>query len=248
MTVFLFDATFEGLLTAVYEGYYGPRRPDRIETPDHRQEGLLDEVVWIETDAGKAGRVHQAIVTRLSEEIRQHVLCAWLSEDASAGTVIYAFLRHAFKAGPAAIGHESHPAVHPLLCLSRAVTRESHRLLGLTRFMKLESGIYYSRLEPDHNVLMLLASHFEERLGDQLWVIHDVRRSIAAFYDKAAWHIAEVPPAAGLKLHAEELRMQGFWQEYFRRIAIEARRKPALQRQMMPKKYWANLVERPLGQ
>lgn len=245
MIIFLYDGTFEGLLAAVYEGYYGPCRPDRIELPDNRQEALLDQVTWIETDVQKSTKVHDAIRGKLSRDILEHVLYAWMSEDASAGTAIYMFLRHAFKAGPACISHESHPAVNALLRLSRSVTRESHRLLGLARFMELENGIYYSRIEPDFNVLMLLASHFAQRLGDQVWVLHDSRRNQAAFYNQGSWHIAEVTAPAELVLHADEERMQSYWQEYFRRIAIQERKNPALQRQHMPKKYWGYLIERP---
>ena len=244
MTIYLYDNTFEGLLTAIYEGWYNPRKPDRIELPDHRQEGLLDETLWIETDTVKAGKVSEAILNRLSQEALEHVLYAWLSEDPGAGTVIYVFLRHAFKAGALCIGNEAHPAVNPLLRLSRSVTRESHRLLGLVRFMELENGIYYSRFEPYYNVLTILASHFVERLGDQAWVLHDSRRNIAAFYNKESWHMAEVPPPKDLQLHEDEKEMQACWQEYFRRIAIKERLNPKLQQQFMPKKYWRYLVEK----
>lgn len=244
MVIFLYDGTFEGLLTAIYEGWYNPRKPDRIELPDHRQEGLLDEAIWIETDSAKAEKVSGAISNKLSKEILEHVLYAWLSEDTAAGTVVYRFLRHAFKVGPACIGSEAHPEVNPLLRLSRSVTRESHRLLGLVRFMELDNGIYYSRFEPDFNVLMILASHFAQRLGEQVWVLHDSRRGIAAFYNKESWHIAEVSPPKDLQLHENEKEMQACWQEYFRRIAIKERFNPKLQRQMMPKKYWRYLVEK----
>lgn len=244
MIVFLYDGTFEGLMTAVYEGYYNPLKPDRIETPEHRQEGLLEQTLWIETDADKSAKVSDAIRSRLSKEILEQVLYAWLTEDPSAGTVIFVFLRHAFKVGPSCIAHEAHPAVNPLLRLYRAVIRESHRLLGLVRFMELENGLYYSRFEPDYNILMILASHFAERLGDQSWVLHDARRGLAAFYNKESWHIAEVPMPEDLRLHEEEQRMQAYWQEYFRRIAIQERINPNLQRQMMPKKYWKYLVEK----
>lgn len=244
MITFLYDATFEGLLTAIYEGYYSPLKPDRIELPDHRQEALMDQVIWIETDTVKSAKVNEAIVKKLSKEILEHILHAWLTEDPAAGTVVYTFIKHAFKAGPSCISHESHPAVNPLLRLSRAVTRESHRLLGLVRFMELESGIYYSRFEPDYNVLMILAAHFAERLGDQIWVLHDARRGLAAFYNKESWHITEVPMPDDLVLHADETLMQEYWQEYFRRIAIKERSNPNLQRQFMPKKYWKYLTEK----
>ncbi len=244
MIIFLYDGTFEGLLTAIHEGYYSPLKPDRIELPDHRQESLMDQVIWIETDMGKSAKVNDAILNKLSKDILEHILYTWLSEDASAGTVVYAFLRHAFKTGPACISHESHPAVNPLLRLSRAVTRESHRLLGLVRFMELDSGIFYSRFEPDYNILSILASHFASRLGDQIWVLHDARRGLAAFYNKETWHIADVPMPSELVLHADETQMQVYWQEYFHRIAIKERSNPNLQRQLMPKKYWKYLVEK----
>lgn len=244
MIIFLYDGTFEGLLTAIYEGYYSPLKPDRIEVPDHRQEALLDQITWIETDPIKSAKVSEAIVKKLSKEVFEHLLYAWMTEDPDAGTVVYRFTRHAFKAGPACIGHESHPLVNPLLKLSRAATRESHRLLGLIRFMALENGIYYSRFEPTANILMILASHFASRLGDQVWVLHDAKRGLAAFYNLETWHIAAVPMPGDLVLHGDEKQMQAYWQEYFRRIAIQERINPNLQRQMMPKKYWKYLTEK----
>jgi len=245
MITFLYDGTLEGLLTAVFESYYGPvKAPDRIEIPANRQGNLLEQTVWIETDPGKAGRVWDGIRIRLSEEVMETLLCAWRSEAPEAGTVIHGFLRHAFQAGPSALQHENHPAVAPLLKLSRAVLRESHRMLGLTRFMALESGIYYGRIEPDYNILEILAEHFSHRLGDQLWVLHDLRRERAAIYDRQQWRVAEAPMPETLRLHPEEAAMQGYWQEYFRRIAVAERRNPRLQRQMMPKKYWKHLTEK----
>ena len=93
-------------------------------------------------------------------------------------------------------------------------------------------------------VLMILAAHFTERLGDQIWVLHDARRSLAALYNGASWWISEVPLPGNLVLHADEEQMQGYWQEYFRRIAIVERHNPNLQRQLMPKKYWKYLTEK----
>lgn len=245
MLIYLYDGTLDGLLTAVFESYYGPRKnPDRIDTPDHRQVGLTEEAVWIETDPGKAGRVMDGIRNRLSSETQEAVMRAWMTEGPEVGTVIHTFLRHAFKAGPRALHHEQNEAVSPLLKLSRATMRESHRMLGLARFMELESGIWYSRITPDYNILPLLAAHFAQRLGDQSWVIHDARRGLAAVYDRERWQIAEAPMPPALRLHPNEAAMQRYWQEYFRRIAIAERKNPRLQQQMMPKKYWKHLPEK----
>lgn len=243
MIVFLYDGSFEGMLTAIYESYYGPGHPERIEIPDNRQEGLLEQIVWITADGEKARRVETAIAQKLSHTVMDAVELAWMSEDMAAATVVHRFLRYGFKQGPAVLEHEAHPAVNPLLKLSRAVSRERHRLLGLARFVQLKGGIYYCRLEPDFNLLTLLAPHFAERMNDQPWVIHDARRGLAVIFDTRSWKLAAVPEAQMLTLHNQEEEMQRFWREYYHRIAIVERINPNLRRQMMPKKYWKNLTE-----
>lgn len=241
---YLFDGSFEGLLTAVYEGFYSPDKPDGIRCEATYEPMLMDEFVELPTDGEKARKVADAISSKLSAEVFKHVLYAYFSEEPDVGDVVYQFLKLAFKKGPSIIDHESEPTINRLLRMSRSVSFEAHRMLGLVRFMELESGIFYSKLEPTRNILAVLAQHFSERLGSQTWVIHDLKRERAAFYDQQNWFIRDLPASDAVKLHERELDIQAMWQEYFKRIAIKERINPKLQQGMMPKKYWKYLVEK----
>ena len=53
MRVFLHDLSFEGLLSAIYDAYYSPNKPERIYCRNFYRENLLDEVVDIKTDEVK---------------------------------------------------------------------------------------------------------------------------------------------------------------------------------------------------
>jgi len=244
MTVFVYDGSFEGLLTAIYEAWYSPVRPGRIEIAGFSQISIGEELQSISTDMGKAAKVSRAIHEKLGRLLYEDILHLWMSEAPETGTVLHDFLRIAFRKGPEIVYFESEPTVNRFLKLHRAVVRESHRLLGLARFMELESGVYYCALEPDQNILLILAAHFADRLGDQPWVIHDIKRGIAAFYDTEQWQIREFTAPEVLALHEEEKQMQELWREYFKRIAIAERNNPNLQRQLMPKKYWKYLTEK----
>ncbi len=113
-----------------------------------------------------------------------------------------------------------------------------------------------SPFEPDHNVLPFLTAHFRKRLGDQEWMVHDLKRSIAALCREGRVGYARVE-APGWLLRSpslrdapdgfyaeEEERFQDLWKGFFRSIAIESRKNLKLQRQFMPKKYQKYLLEK----
>jgi probable DNA metabolism protein len=141
--------------------------------------------------------------------------------------------------------HLLDPDVAAALAISKKVGRELHRLLGLTRFRLLDRGILYAPLEPDNDLIALLAPHFAIRLPREDWLIHDVKRKKAALYNKKQWVITDLHLKESLPLAQEETELQDLWKTYFARIAIEERRNPRLQAGNMPKKYWKYLVEEP---
>lgn len=242
MIVFLYDGSFEGLLTCVYEGYYN-RVPDHIYCDDQYKPHLLHEIEYIITDSEKAHKVGLAVIQKLSELYFHKIVNAFYSEDEEVGIKIFHALRHGFKHGPEVIMNEIHPHIAPVVDLSRAVGRETHLLVGLVRFQKLKGGVYYCQFSPTYNQVSLLAEHFANRLSDQLWVIHDIGRNIAVFYDKTRWYVNDFYGLASYELDDEELLYQSLWKTFHKHIAIKERINPTLQRSFMPKKYWKYLIE-----
>ena len=244
MLSYIFDGTFEGLLTCIHEVYYRQEIPDHILCGDQLQENLLDCYVRIPTVDGKADKVLTSIRVKISEEALEHAFYAYLSEIEDIGVWIYRYLRLGWKVGSSVDRHLCENEVWTVHEAGRKVAGESHKMLGLIRFRELQGGIFYAPIGPDHNIVSLIAQHFAHRLSDQVWMIHDVKRDIAAVYNKTDWTIAAIRQKKALPLHGEELEFQKLWKQYFQSIAIDSRHNPRLQRQYMPSRYWRYLVEK----
>jgi probable DNA metabolism protein len=126
----------------------------------------------------------------------------------------------------------------------RRVEHEVHKMLGFVRFQQVEGGIYYASISPDFNIVELLAPHFAERLSDQKWIIHDVRREIAALFNKGKWIMTEFTAEDIPRDTDEEKYYKRLWKEFFNTLAIPSRRNPRLQRRLMPRRYWEHLPEK----
>lgn len=244
--VYLFDGSFEGVLTGVYHMFHDKVKLDeaKLVAKGMYQFELFDSVCEIESDAKTAEKVAASIIRTFGEEAFKRIGYAYLSEDEAFGTKLYRCLKRAYRLGGNAFENLADPDISALYKCYNAVARESHRMVGFIRFNELERGIYYAKFEPTYDLLALMVPHFEERLSDQLWVIHDTKRRKAAFYDKVMVHFSDLDPIEALSFSKDEKTYQEMWQAYFDHIAIEARKNPKLHRQMMPKKYWNNLTEK----
>lgn len=60
---------------------------------------------------------------------------------------------------------------------------EQLRMKQFIRFQKAKDGTYLAVVSPDHNVLPLITSHFQDRFGDQSWLIYDAKRRYGYYYD-----------------------------------------------------------------
>lgn len=242
MLDYIYDGSFDGLLTAVYEAYYRKETPERIMSEQSYQENLLSTKLYVETDTVKANKVYQAIKNKISYDALKNVFYVFLSELPEAGTIIYHYLKLGWKIGNQVDKHLTDERVLTVHDISRKVGRERHLMLGFIRFRQLEGNIYYAPMEPQYNIVGLVAGHFASRLANQNWIIHDVRRGLGAVYNRKEWIITNID-VKELKFSEEERNYQQLWKEYFNNIAIKHRFNPVLQKSNMPTKYWKHLVE-----
>lgn len=244
MLHYIFDGSFDGLLTSIYEAYYRKEKPEKILSEEDYQESLLIEKIHIDTDVEKAKKVYNSIKTKISNRALQNVFYTYLSEEKDLGTWIYQYLRLGWKIGNNIDYNMADDRVLRIYKTRRKVERERHLLLGLIRFRRLESNVYYALIEPQFNTVGLLAPHFVKRLSDQNWVIHDVKRKIGAAYNGREWIIRDIDLKDKLRLKEDELIFQNLWKEYYKSIAIKNRINHKLQKRCMPMKYWRYLVEK----
>lgn len=246
MLVYVYDGSFEGLLTSIYEAYYRRERPDKIMSENLLELNIMESYVHIKTGTEKSDRVYNSALEKISPEAVENIFYVYLSEDKNAGTTIYNYMRLGFKVGSSVDKYLSEEHVFNTLKISQRVSFETHRMEGLLRFKKLRGEIYYAQYEPDNNITMLLAPHFKDRLSDQNWIIHDTKRNIAAVYNKDEWVITESLPENLPGLSEGEEYFQALWKEYYKRISIEERKNLRQQRGYMPVRYWKNLIEKKL--
>lgn len=83
------------------------------------------------------------------------------------------------------VNHLSDPRVAAFKGRSAAVSRESHKLLGMVRFVELSNGIFYGAYDSTYNQVFGFTPHFAQRLGNGLG-IHDRKRGIGAFIKKGS--------------------------------------------------------------
>ncbi len=244
--VILHDGQFTSLLSAIYDAYYVYKHDCTIFQDTDYTPDLLEETVMVFTQSDKADKVAKSIVTKLGKEVFEHLLYAFYAEDKESSNSIYQFLKYAFVKGPDVIQYRSHPQVNPMLKHYQRVTREGHRMLGLIRFVEMETGLLVSQFESDTFLLPLLSSHFLNRMTNENWMLHDLKRGLASVCNGTTWSIIELDSTDMLKLSNNELHYQELWQIYFVHIAIKERKNSKLQSQMMPKKYWKYLIENPI--
>lgn len=244
MLCYTYDGSFNGLLTSIYETYYRREIPREIVPAGDANPHLFIRQDYIPSDENKAAKVYDAIDSKISSGALRHTYYAYLSEHINAGIWIYEYLRLGWKLGSKVDLHLGDEKVHRVHRLSQKVRGERHRMMGLVRFQRYKEDTYYAAIEPDYNIIELLAPHFSGRLSDQNWIIHDVRRDIAVVYNQKEWISTSFTLEHKLEMEHEELHYQKLWKQYYESIAIPSRINPKLQKRCMPERYWTHLVEK----
>lgn len=243
MIVYIYDGSFDGFLTCIYEAYYRNENPSDIIPMDRLEDNFLYQRYIITTDLEKATKVYKSIEEKISRETLRRVFYTFLSELSGSGGVILDYLRLGYKIGKDIDSHLSNDKVLQIDKLYQKVSGERHAMCGLLRFKKLENEILYAEYEPQYNVTGLIAPHFASRLANENWVIHDIKRNIGGLYNKKEWIIKDFELEDDLVVHEDEGEYQEMWKSYYKHISIETRKNLRLKKNNMPMKYWKYLVE-----
>jgi probable DNA metabolism protein len=252
MTVVLYDGTFAGLLTAIFE-VYEYKLPAPFICSDAATSGsLFGSMHHVNTDPGKSKRVYTKLQAKLSPQALKQLFDCSLSELKDIENVILQYVQYALHSKVSIENDYGHAAVLQLQQVSRKVHREKHRMEAFVRFQLTKDALYYAIIEPDFNVLPLISRHFKNRYADQRWLIFDSRRKYGLYYDMEK--VEEVKMTFSPDLNNEqslkevfeedELLYQQLWKQYFSSVNIAARKNMKLHIQHMPKRYWKYLVEK----
>lgn len=239
-----YDGSFTGLLTVIYECIKNGIEPvDIVDLNSNKGIDLFTESIFFNSDIKKANLVIDAIKKKLSLNVLKMIYYGYLSQHNGIEIDIYNYLRLCFQYNKDVYDNLSNESINRLAKIVRRVQLEKHRFLGFVRFELLKDDIYYAKIEPDNNILYLIVNHFQSRFRDQKWLIHDIKRSIAAYYDKVKVEIFDLYSIDSLEYKEEEIEFKNLWKSYFKNIAIRERKNSILQKNFMPARYWKNLIE-----
>ena len=253
MTVFVYDKTFEGLLTAVFDAYSRHSFPDLLLAEGEPFPLFYDEAVTICTDDAKVDRVWKGLQKRLSAMALSMITVTWLSELPEADMLLFRYIRKAIDYSKSIEMNFGDPDVLQMSKIWKKVSNERLRIMQFLRFQKAVDGTYFSAVEPIYNVLPLVLPYLNDRFGDQKWLIYDMRREYGYYYDlketiEVRFEQKEVHLLSGFLseslMDKDEMLFQQMWKEYFKTIAIKERLNPKLHRQHLRVRFWKYMTEK----
>ena len=252
MDIVVYDKSFDGFLTAVFDVYEYKLKNPMIYTEGNARSSLFGTHHIVHTDKEKSERVWSKLDMKLSKISMTQLYKTFLSEIPGIENNLLRYIQYVIASKYNIENDYSHPDVLMMKQTAKKVDREKHRMEAFVRFQLTKDQLYYSIIQPDYNVLPLISNHFEKRYADQLWLIYDCIRKYGLYYDLEK--VEEVSMNFETDLNNKEALKaiydeneglyQALWQQYFQSVNIKARKNMKLHIQHMPKRYWRYLVEK----
>jgi probable DNA metabolism protein len=252
MTTIIYDGTYEGWLTAIFDIYEYKLKDVFFLKEQTSAVSLFAPPHYVTTDEMKAMRVMKGLQQHLSAEGLNRLYKVYLSEVDKSEEMMWRFVRDVFASKENIEQNFTNSAVWDVKKLAKKVKQEVHRMEAFVRFKLTKDNLYYAIVEPDHNVLPLIAGHFKGRYADQRWLIYDAKRKYGIYYDLNTVSTIKLDfnlGTASSKFIAEicderEAFFQELWCRYFSSVNIKPRKNMRLHIQFMPKRYWKHLTEK----
>lgn len=255
MIIFVFDNTFEGLLTSVFEAYSRRVFPDALFPEGEPLPLFHDEVFTVITEEEKAKRVWRGLQKKLSSGALSCLAQCWLAEEAETPMLLFRYIRKAVDAPRSIETNFAAPDVLEFSRMWKRVDWERLRMLQFIRFQKAADGTFFAAVEPEKNALPLAIDHFKDRFADQPWLIYDIKRAYGFYYDLK--EVRQVTFEEGSReghlvtgmldeslMDKDEKLFQQLWKTYFKAICIKERLNPRKHKQDMPVRYWKHMTEK----
>lgn len=239
--IYLYDGTFYGLMTAVFDSWNDRHFEDIIHRTVFR-ENFTQNSIEVETDDAKAERVLSG-AQKIYDNMNFRLYRIYLTSSSKKEKIIYNYLHILFKKGRMTDSARFMPEVDEFLTLEHHYARETDRMYGFVRFQKTEAGIYFSKIYTDHSQLEMLSPFFLNRMPGMKWVILDVNRKRAALCDGEKWIIQEGVSEDDITATYDNCDFEKWWRDYTKAITIKERKNPALQKKMVPLKYRKGMDE-----
>ncbi len=254
VVVYLYDGSFEGFLSVVFRIFEKRTEPEDIIPLLPDQQLPLGPCCHTDSCQQKADRVWKGLVARSSLKNAGLFRVAFLSGEPQKEMLLWRYLKKVFTACQKDFYRNMlDEDVFDMVQMARRVRREAHRFHGFVRFRQTREQMFFAPIDPDHDIIRLIAPFFKGRMSDQNWVIYDVKRNYGIYYDQQSLQeVVLKNPAFDLssgRLHRTARAMDEdlyskLWQHYYDAINIIERKNHRQMKQAMPQRYWKYLPEK----
>ncbi|WP_369996085.1 TIGR03915 family putative DNA repair protein [Winogradskyella sp.] len=250
--ILIYDGTFDGFLSAVFYVYEYKLKDVTIMNEFSLQSQLFSDNETIITESEKANRVWKGIKSKASRTGSYQLYYTFLSEKEGVENVMLDAIQYILGSKEKSDKDYSYPSILKIAQIAKNVGREKHRMEAFVRFKLTKDNIYFANIEPDFNVLPLIAKHFKNRYADQKWAIYDIKRNYGIYYDLNKVEIMDIKLPSNFDFSktnknyfaTEEFEFHKLWQDYFKSTNIESRKNMKLHLRHVPKRYWKYLSEK----
>ncbi|WP_323596269.1 TIGR03915 family putative DNA repair protein [Aliarcobacter butzleri] len=240
--ILVYDGTFQGFLSLVYEVYYKKLKPIKIykTLPN---EMIFEEIFELKTSKDNAMKVLTAIKTKFPKELIQRILNIFMCDSKEFEMALLEYIIIGFKEAKQ-LYNINNSCVFYLNNLEKELFRNVHKLTGFIRFEELEDATLYAKVESKFNVVYFLGKHFLKRFNNQNFIIHDLNRKLAFVKIQNDFSVQEVAFFDEPNYSSNEQKFQKLWKSFFNAVTIKERLKPKLhQRQLVPLLYRTYMSE-----
>ena len=239
--ILLYDGTFEGFLSLVYEVYYKKLKPTKIykTLPN---EILFEEILEINSSKESGIKVLNAIKTKFPKELIQRILNIFMCDLKEFEMALLEYIVIGFKDSKQ-LYNINNSCVFYLNNLEKELFRVTHKLTGFIRFEELEDKTLYAKIESKFNVVYFLGRHFLKRFNNQNFIIHDINRKLAFVKIENDFSVQEVAFFDQPNYSSNEEKFQKLWKSFFSGVTINERTNLKLQTQMVPLLYRTYMSE-----
>ncbi|CAM3846852.1 TIGR03915 family putative DNA repair protein [Arcobacter cloacae] len=239
--ILVYDGSFEGFLSLVYEVYYKKLKPIKINKT-LPNEMIFEEILELKTSKDNAIKVLNAIKTKFPKELIQRILNIFMCDSKEFELYLLEYIIIGFKETKQ-LYNINNSCVFYLNSLEKELFRNVHKLTGFIRFEELEDGTLYAKVESKFNVLYFLGKHFLKRFNNQNFIIHDLNRKLAFVKIENDFSVQEVAFFDEPNYSSNEQKFQKLWKSFFSGVTIKERINPKLQTQMVPLLYRTYMSE-----
>ena len=239
--ILVYDGTFEGFLSLVYEVYYKKLKPIKIyrTLPN---EMIFDDIIKIDTTKEEYEKVLNALKIKFPNEMIEKILNIFMCDSKDFELALLEYIIIGFKE-PKQLFNINNSCVFYLNSLEKELFRNVHKMTGFIRFEELEDKTLYAKIESKFNVVYFLGKHFLKRFNNQNFIIHDINRKLAFVKIENDFSIQEVAYFDEPIYSSNEEKFQKLWKSFFKGVTINERKNLKLQTQMVPLLYRTYMSE-----